>query len=248
MGPEGAARRPNTWGAQNFGIGEPIWGPRVTCSRRLVSVASPVPAPPARTREAAEVRALPFQGDNAALVAGVLRGHPGAAAAFHDRYARRIYGLIYRLIGPSVDLEDVLHDTFVRALEALPKLKDPEALDAWVMGVAVRTARTRLQSRARRWWLRLMPHDCLPEPAAPEHDPIVAEALSAIYRVLDTLSVDDRVAFVLRCGSGMTVDEAAHAAGVSRSTLKRRLQRAETAFATRARLEPALEPWLSRGG
>lgn len=177
----------------------------------------------------------------------MLRGHPGAAAAFHDRYARRIYGLIYRLIGPSTDLEDVLHDTFVRALEALPKLKDPEALDAWVMGVAVRTARTRLQSRARRWWLRIMPQESLPEPPAPEHDPVTAEALSATYRVLETLPVDERVAFVLRCASGMTVDEAAEAAGVSRSTLKRRVQRAEAAFAERAQLEPALGPWLSRG-
>jgi RNA polymerase sigma-70 factor (ECF subfamily) len=212
-----------------------------------VILATSEPAPPARPREAAEVRALPFQGDNAALVAGVLRGHPGAAAAFHDRYARRICGLIYRLIGPSSDLEDVLHDTFVRALEALPKLKDPEALDAWVMGVAVRTARTRLQSRARRWWLRLMPDDSLPDAPAPEHDPVAAEALNATYRVLSTLPVDERIAFVLRSASGMTVDEAAEATGVSRSTLKRRLQRAEAVFAERAQLEPALAPWLGGG-
>lgn len=193
------------------------------------------------------VFALPFQGDNAALVAGVLRGHPGATEAFHRRYARRIHGLLYRMLGPDPELEDVLHDSFVRALEALPRLADPEALDAWVMGVTVRTARTRLQKKSRRWWLRLLPAESMPEPSAPSHDPEVQEALGALYRVLGTLPVDERMALVLRCAERMTVSEAAQAAGVSESTVKRRLCRAEKAFAERANREPALRHWLGEG-
>ena len=190
---------------------------------------------------------LPFQGDNAALVTGVLRGHPGASEEFHRRFVRRIHGLLYRLLGPDPEIEDVLHDCFVRALEALPKLSDPQALDAWVMGVTVRTARTRLQRKARRWWLRLVPDESMPEPAAPSEDPEVREALSALYRVLDGLPVDERMALVLRNAEKMTVAEAAQAVGTSQSTLKRRLQRAEKAFAERAPREPALLGWLGGG-
>ena len=158
-----------------------------------------------------------------------------------------MHGLLYRLLGPDPELEDVLHDAFVRALEALPKLQDPEALDAWVIGVAVRTARTRLQREARRWWLRLVPTESMPEPTTPEHDPETREAVGALYRVLNTLPVEQRVALVLRCAAKMTIAEAAEATQVSQSTLKRRLQRAEKAFAERAGREPALDTWLHRG-
>ena len=87
----------------------------------------------------------------------------------------------------------------------------------------------------------------MPEPSAPGQDPEIREALGALYRVLDGLPVDERMAFVLRCAENMTVAEAAQAAGTSQSTLKRRLQRAEKAFAERAPREPALQGWLGRG-
>src|SRR5512135_1032195 len=88
------------------------------------------------------VRALPFRGDDAALVKALLGGHPAAAVAFHERFAGKVHALLYRMLGADQELEDTVHDVFVRALEALPNLRDPAALDSWVMGVTVRTART----------------------------------------------------------------------------------------------------------
>lgn len=193
------------------------------------------------------VRALPFRGDNAALVAALLRGSPGAAAAFHDRYAHQIHGLLFRMLGPDPELEDTLHDVFVRALEALPALRDPAALDSWIMGVAVRTVRTRLQRRARRWWLKFLPAENLPEPVAWGLDPASTESLRAVSRILDKLLVDERIALVLRFAAEMTVAEAAAAAGVSMATLKRRVARAERRFLQYARSEPALGEWLNGG-
>ena len=193
------------------------------------------------------MHALGFRGDDAALVAGILRGHPGAAAAFHDRFARRMHGLLFRLLGPDPDLEDVLHDAFVRALEALPKIRDPAAIDSWVMGVTVRVARTRIQGRVRRRWLRLLPAEQIPEPVAPDCDPATAEALRSLYRVLDRLPADDRIALVLRHVAGMTLEETAAACAVSLATIKRRLQRAEPAFQQGLRQQPALVDWIGGG-
>ena len=193
------------------------------------------------------VRALPFRGDNAELVASLLRGHPGAAAALHDRFARRVRGLLFRLLGVDSELDDALQDVFVRALESLPRLRDPAAFESWLMGVTVRVARTRLQRRSRRWWLRVMSNEELPEPAAPPPDYGAREAWAAAYRTLNTLPVDDRLAFVLRFAEGMTIAEAAQTMGMSVSTLKRRLRRGEQAFLSRARSEPALCGWLAGG-
>ena len=193
------------------------------------------------------VRTLPFRGDDSALVAALLGGHPAAAVAFHERFAGKVHALLYRMLGADQELEDTVHDVFVRALEALPKLRDPAALDSWVMGVTVRTARTRLQGRARRWWLRLMPTETVPESAVPARDPATDEALRATYRILDMLPVDERIALVLRFAAEMTIAEAARAAHVSLATLKRRVQRGERRFLELARTEPALAGWTQGG-
>ncbi|MBN2196383.1 MAG: sigma-70 family RNA polymerase sigma factor [Polyangiaceae bacterium] len=207
----------------------------------LVTTLRPSSAP--APRPASPVRSLPFQGDDAAMVAALLRGHPGAASVFHARFARKVHGLIYRLLGPDSELEDTMQDAFVRTLEALPNLRDPSALESFVLGVAVRTARTRLQSRARRAWLRIVPNTELPDP--PDHgvDPAEFAALRALYRLLDSLSVDDRMVLVLRHAAGMTLIETAEACHMSLATVKRRLTRAERAFHERAQHEPALGAW-----
>lgn len=193
------------------------------------------------------VHSLPFRGDDRALVDGVLSGQSWATAAFHDRFARKVHGLLWRILGPDSELQDTLHDVFVRVFESLQNLRDPGALESWVMGVAVRTAQTRLQSRSRRWWLRFMPGEDLPDPPAPPTDPSRDEALRATYRVLDQLPVDERMALVLRFAAEMTIAEAAEASEVSVSTLKRRLEKAERNFLARAQQEPSLGAWLSRG-
>lgn len=203
---------------------------------------SPVPAAP--PPPASAVRSLPFQGDDAALVAALLRGHPGAAATFHRRFARKVQGLVFRLLGPDSELEDTVQDSFVRALEALPNLRDPGALEGFVLGVAVRAARTRLQSRARRSWLRILPQQELPEPAQGAPDLAERAGLRALYRVLDGLAVDDRTVLVLRFAAGMTLVETASACGLSLATVKRRLARAERYFLTRAADEPELQAWM----
>jgi len=213
-----------------------------------MSSVQPIAPQPPKKGSAAAVRALPFQGDQAALVTAVLNGHPGAAAALHDRYARRMHGLLYRILGPDSEIQDALHEAFVRALESLHNLRDPSALDSWMMGVAVRTGRTVLQRRSRRGWLKVMSNDDLPEPTAAAPDPGHDEALSCTYRVLGRLDVDDRMALVLRFASGMTLTETAQACGVSLATIKRRLRRAEKAFQRMAETEPALQGWLEEVG
>jgi DNA-directed RNA polymerase specialized sigma24 family protein len=90
-----------------------------------------------------------------------------------------------------------------------------------------------------------MPTEELPEVAVPAADPADDEASKAAYRILAGLSVDDRVALVLRAVAQMTIAEAAEACGVSTSTLKRRVRRAESAFMDQARREPALQTWLT---
>lgn len=145
------------------------------------------------------VRSLPFEGDEAALVAAMARGRLDAGAAFYDRHVQAIHGLVFRLMGPDGEIDDVVHDVFVRALESLPRLRDPAALRSWLFGIAVRTVGIRFQKRTRQRWLRFMSPENLPDvPVATSTPPTeLGEALRHVYAILRGMDADERIALVL---------------------------------------------------
>src|SRR6266498_986840 len=148
------------------------------------------------SRAAAQVRALPFDGDDSALVAGLRAGAPAAVAALYDRHVALIHGVVFRVLGPDRDHDDVVQDVFVRALESLPRLRDPKALRGWLVGIAVMTIRIYLQRRRRQRWLRFLPSHELPEQAAPSDD-TAGDALEEVWAILRALPDDERIALVL---------------------------------------------------
>jgi RNA polymerase sigma-70 factor (ECF subfamily) len=153
-------------------------------------------------------------------------------------------GMLYRILGPDPELSDILQDCFVRALSSIDQVRDPSALDSWVMGVTVMTAKTHLQRRVRRSWLKLSRSEELPEPVFEDTEPALREALRVTYRILAQLGVDERLIFVLRHNEQMTIAAIASHLSLSMSTVKRRLTRAEQRFLAMARKEPALKSWL----
>ncbi|WP_437643667.1 RNA polymerase sigma factor [Sorangium sp. So ce362] len=179
-----------------------------------------------------------------ALVEGLRARHPAALSAFHERFSGHVLRVLGRLLGGRHDLSDAHHDAFVRALSSLDTLRDPAALKAWITSVAVFTARTCIQRRARRKWLLFFAPDDLPPVVERPYEGEAHEALRATYRALERLPADERIAFALRRIEGMDLKEIADACGVSLATIKRRLARAEANFLAAARDQPALEEWL----
>ncbi len=195
------------------------------------------------------VRSLPFEGDEAALVAAMGSGRLDARAAFYDRHVQAIHALVFRLMGPDGEVDDVVHDVFVRALESLPRLRDPAALKSWLFGIAVRAVAIRFQTRSRQRWLRFMAPEEVPDMAAataPSSE--LGEALRDVYAILKGMDSEERIALVLHRVEGLSLEDAAAASGMSLATYRRRLARGEAKFFSRARSRPALGEWLSEGG
>jgi RNA polymerase sigma-70 factor (ECF subfamily) len=193
------------------------------------------------------VRSLPFDGDEVALVAGMRAGRLDAGAAFYDRYVHVVHGLVFRLMGPDAEIDDVVHDVFVRALVSLVRLRDPSALRPWLYGIAVRTVGIRFQKRSRQRWLRFMAPEDVPEVASMPPAGELGEALRDVYAVLRGMDPDERIALVLHRVEGLSLEDAARAAGTSLSTYRRRLARGQAKFLARARTRPALEAWVEEG-
>ena len=92
---------------------------------------------------------------SAALVERLHEQEPAAGRELYDRCARQVNGVVWRILGADAEHDDVVQQVFANVFRSLGQLRDPERLDAWVTGVAVRTARTELRRRRVRRIVRL---------------------------------------------------------------------------------------------
>ena len=166
-----------------------------------------------------------------------------AATLVWDRYSRLIRGVLQRSIGPGEDVEDLLQDVFMGFFRNVNSLRKTSSLRAFLIGIAVRTAITELRKRRVRRWLRLSDDGTLPESSTTEGDTRTKEAVGRLYALLDELPYRERMAFVLFHAEGRELAETAKLLGVSLSTVKRLLQRAETYLKSRAREDDVLCTW-----
>ncbi len=152
----------------------------------------------------AVVRRLPSSAptDDAALARLAAEKDPRAAAALWDRYASLVRGILRHTLGPSADVEDLVQDAFIGLFRTLPGLRDPDALRSFVVGTALRVARSELRRRRVRRWLALTPTGAMPDTAQPgASDPEARRAVKRLYEVLDQIDDRGRMAFVLHATS-----------------------------------------------
>jgi RNA polymerase sigma-70 factor (ECF subfamily) len=193
-------------------------------------------------------RAAPLRfPDDQSLVYALRLGDRAARDVFVDRYGPYVERVLARILGYDSELPDLVHDVFLTALESIKGLREPARLKEWLRGVTVFVARGCLRRRRRRRWLIFRPDHELPEVASDVLPSDTANALARLYKVLGGMPPDECIVFALRFIAELELDEVAEACRVSRTTVKRRLQKAETRFAAEARQDPLLREWMNRG-
>lgn len=206
----------------------------------------PVSLPPKQRA----VARFPYErlGD-AELVQAVSRGDAEALGVVWDRYSTLVRSVLRGSLGFDAAVEDLLQEVFIVFLKGADGLRDPSALRAYLVSVAVRLSLVELRRRRVRRWVTLSATGEIPDiPIAPE-DTDGAAALRALYRLLEPMPARRRTAFVLRHVEGMDVADVARALEVSESTVKREVARATENIYTRARRsEPVLWDYLRRLG
>ncbi|MFD3696232.1 sigma-70 family RNA polymerase sigma factor [Streptomyces sp. NPDC058646] len=84
----------------------------------------------------------------AELVAAARAGDPRAQDALVSAYLPLVYNIVGRALGGSCDVDDVVQDTMLRALDGLGGLRAEESFRSWLVAIAMN--RVRAYGQARR--------------------------------------------------------------------------------------------------
>jgi RNA polymerase sigma-70 factor (ECF subfamily) len=176
--------------------------------------------PPAERATDPEVVVTPVEDDEQvtawALAAG--RGDQQAAAAFVRATQQATWRFLRHLLGGS-DTDDLVQETYLRALRGLPRFAGRSSARTWLLSIARRVAADQL--RAARTRPRTSPLDEW-QPAANGRfeDEVVLDQL------LRQLAPDRREAFVATQVLGLSYAEAAQVCGCPVGTIRSRVARA----------------------
>ncbi|GAA3047903.1 sigma-70 family RNA polymerase sigma factor [Streptomyces glomeratus] len=85
--------------------------------------------------------------ESAALVTAARAGDPEAQDALVSAYLPLVYNIVGRALNGSADVDDVVQDTMLRALDALGGLRTPESFRSWLVAIAMNQVRKHWQDR-----------------------------------------------------------------------------------------------------
>jgi RNA polymerase sigma-70 factor (ECF subfamily) len=160
----------------------------------------------------------------------------------HSAYLER---LLARVVGPSLEVEDLLQSTFVAAIQAFPRFRGEAQVRTWLARIAVRTAQERLRSAAHRRRADLPDLERRADgdgrPMQAEHDLDSRRRVERLYEHLSAIAVKKRVAFMLHVFEGHPLEEVAALTGASLAATKSRVFWARRELWKRAARDPLLK-------
>jgi RNA polymerase sigma factor (sigma-70 family) len=168
--------------------------------------------------------------DDAALVEALRSGDQKAPRLLIERYQGVVYGLCYRMLNHQQDAEDVVQETFIRALRAMGGFDAARPIVPWLLEIAANRCRTALARRVRKPMLTLSgPADELADPRGGPVDP--DDLAGELERALDGLRPEYRLVFVLFHSQHLSYDEIALVVTRPVGTVKTWLHRARAQLA-----------------
>lgn len=219
------ARTPSTPDAEEIGYVAPAGDGGDLEATPTPSVAPSI-APGPRSASRGPLARLP----DAQLVALGCKGDQAAFELLYRRHATFALHLATRIEGSSRDVEDIVHDAFLRAFERINDLTDRGAFKSWLGAIVVHAVRSRMR---RHRLMNLLGLGRSSEPVdldaltSPDASPHTRAQIAQIYALLRTLPADDRIAWTLRCVEGHDLDSVAKMTRCSLATVKRRISRAQ---------------------
>jgi RNA polymerase sigma-70 factor (ECF subfamily) len=142
---------------------------------------------------------------------------------FFNENMRRVFLLIYRMVGNVPDAQDLTQEAFIKALQRQDQLKDLDKAAHWLSRIATNTAIDFLRRSGR---VNFSDLEDLPEPVArsrdenPEDLVLRAERREYLESGLDVLTDRERSALLLRDVEELPAEEVAARLNCSKATVR----------------------------
>jgi len=168
--------------------------------------------------------------DDAAAVAEARGGNQDAFRVLVERHGRSIYRLAFRMTGRAEDAEDVVQETFIRVHRQLGRFEARSNFGTWLYRIAFNCAIDYMRARPHRESGES--HERLEqisgESAGAGADDLVfaGEISSRMQQALESLSPQERAAFLLRHCHGSSIEEICQTLGLRANAAKHSIFRA----------------------
>jgi RNA polymerase sigma-70 factor (ECF subfamily) len=186
--------------------------------------------------------------DDLALARRCVAGERAAQRELYARELDRVHRILWRILGPSGELEDVVQEAMIEVFRSLAAYRGESTLGTWIDRVTTRVAWAAIErGRRPRPILASVPEPASDDPSA-DRRAEAREAARRLYEVLDRLEVRQRVAFTLHVIEGREMREVAAMMEASLVATKTRVWRARREVERRAAKDPLLRELLQGGG
>ena len=187
----------------------------------------------------------PTPEDEAELVAACLAGDIAAQRALFRREFARVNATIYRILGPTREVDDLVQETFIAVFRGLARFRGDSRLSTWIDRIAVRVVFEHIRERGKLPIpLGVVDDETLgsPEIDAQAH---ARDGLRRLYAALGELVPEQRLAFALYAIDGRSIADVARLTGVTSVTAKVRIWRARRELMKLAAEDPVLKEQVS---
>ena len=172
------------------------------------------------------------------LVERVQKGDQKAFNLLVVRYQHKVASLVSRYV-PSGDVPDVVQEAFIKAYRALDSFRGDSAFYTWLYRIAVNTAKNYLVAQGRRppssdvdaiEAENFESGGALKEISNPENLMLSEELRQIVFRTIESLPEDLRMAITLRELDGLSYEEIAAIMDCPVGTVRSRIFRAREAI------------------
>lgn len=167
-----------------------------------------------------------------------------------DKYERKIFNMIYRIVGNYDDAADLTQETFLRVYKGLRSFRGEANIYTWIYQIALNICRTMLSQKKRMPSLvsldqKMETDDSELETEIPDETMaphILVEGMNlqeAVQKAVESLPLSYREVIVLHDLQGFSYEEIAQMLNTTEQTVRVRLHRA------RKMLRKLLEPYIN---
>jgi RNA polymerase sigma-70 factor (ECF subfamily) len=168
---------------------------------------------------------MPLQQPDLGVLRKAQRGDERAFTLIVRTYETPVYNYVMRLVNDRALAEDLTQEVFLRVFQGLPKFSLRSKFTTWLFQVTKNRVLDELRASERR------PRNLVALDDAPQLEVLDApferlEAIDAVWRAVENLNVDLKMALLLRDVVGMSYTEIADSLEVTLATVKWRIYKA----------------------